>query len=290
MTELSLDFVKKESVMDRIVFNQIRKKLDGEVTAGVMAVIVSTEESSPRGTGARMLYLQDGSIKGTIGGGSLESKAVEICKMMISGGIPHRLEVFDLGKPGEGDRKTGMICGGNVTVYFELISAETRFIVFGAGHIGAILSKLAAQCGYRVKVIDHREEFANPALFDSGIEVINENPIEYAAGLDLRSSDSIVILTHKHVFDYDVLRELLSGDKVMPMYLGMIGSRTKVEISFGKLAEAGIESSKIDAVHSPVGLDIGADRPAELAVAILAEALSVRSGKISDGGIRLMRR
>ncbi|MCP4675073.1 MAG: xanthine dehydrogenase accessory protein XdhC [Deltaproteobacteria bacterium] len=232
----------------------------------VLATVVETTGSTPRGAGAKMLVRHDGTIVGTIGGGVIEKTVVDESKRLL-GTSCTKLLSHDL-------RDIGMICGGDMSVLLEALNPAPALIVFGAGHIGKVLTQIAGLLGFRITVADNRPDFANKENLPWVNETISS---EYADTLDSLSFDDntyIVILTHKHVHDYRVLEACIQKKH---RYIGMIGSRKKVADSLDKLRSKGIDEELIESVHSPVGIDIGGKTPAEIAVSIAAELVSVRN-------------
>ena len=231
----------------------------------VLATVVETTGSTPREAGARMLILDDGSTFGTVGGGAIEKAVVdEAGKLLKTGGNTLFRETL---------KDMGMYCGGGMTVYLETLNPPERLVIFGGGHIGQILSKFAKSLGFHVTVIDNREEIANRQNLPDADDIIC---LDYAAALEqvtLLQSSYIVILTHKHTHDYEVLESCIERPH---RYLGMIGSKSKVATCLCQLEEKGISKELITSIHSPIGLKIGGQTPAEIAISIAAELISVR--------------
>ncbi len=235
---------------------------------GVLATVVESLGSAPRETGAKMLIKADGSISGTIGGGAIEKRIMEEGLALVAKGEA-RLLHYDLGKD------LGMSCGGKMTVFLEPLTPAHRLIIFGAGHIGAALTQIGKLLGFTVWVIDNRQEFATGERLPFADKVIAKEYAEVLAGLAFDENAYIVLVTHKHAHDQEIL-EYCVRQKFG--YLGMIGSRTKVANAFARLREIGIDEGTIRRIHAPVGLEIGASTPAEIAVAIAAELVAVKSG------------
>ncbi len=245
----------------------------GSVAA--LATIVEGESGTPGKTGFRMLVYPDGRISGTVGGGLLEVKVREEALQCLHDKIAKLLEfTLDEGAA-EG---IGMRCGGKVKVFVEPIQAAPRLYVFGGGHIALSLVQFAKLLDFEVTVIDNREEFAGKNRFSTVNDVKMGDYKEIVRSLEFRDSDCVVIVTHGHKYDEIVLKECLSKQAV-PGYVGMIGSRSKVEASFSHLKEQGVATSQLAKVSAPVGLDIGAKSPAEIALSIMAEIVAVRYGK-----------
>lgn len=236
----------------------------------VLATVVESIGSAPRGEGAKMLVRHDGTISGTIGGGAIEQIVVEQALEMMSGGkakiIRHEL------------KDIGMQCGGGMAVFIEPLIPAPRLVVFGAGHIGSCLAEMGKMLDFNITVVDNRPGFAVAERLPKADTLFEE---DYLSAIDKISFDErtyTVILTHKHAFDFEVLEKCIQKKHA---YLGMIGSRAKVAKIFEKLKDNGVSQDAIDAVHSPIGLSIGANTPAEIAVSILAEIIQVRSASYS---------
>jgi xanthine dehydrogenase accessory factor len=176
-------------------------------------------------------------------------------------------------------QETGLVCGGQMEVFIEPVEASPDVYVFGAGHVGYFVAKLAHEVGFRVHVIDDREKFASSERFGEGIEVIVDNIPEWLATHTLPPTGYAVIVTRGHTHDLDALRALSAA----PLrYLGLIGSKAKVRRIFDALLEEGTPQESLQSVHAPIGLDIGAITPQEIAVSIVAQLIAAKHGKISD--------
>jgi xanthine dehydrogenase accessory factor len=236
----------------------------------VLATVVAVSGSTPREPGARMLVLDDGTI-GTIGGGQREADVIEHARGMLSAAGSRLVDLdFEEGLSGG----EGPICGGRMQVLLESFAAPARVIVAGAGHVGQALHRILAIVGLTSVVIDPRPEFASSERFP-GAE-LRHAPFERAFdGLTLGERDAVVILTPEHSHDETVLRLALDS---AAGYVGMIGSRRKVEVIRRRLRDDGYPDQQIARVHAPIGLDIGAETPAEIGLAIAAEIVSIQRG------------
>jgi xanthine dehydrogenase accessory factor len=257
------------------------KKILGTLQQGqpcVMATIVASSGSAPRKVGARMLVFGDASIAGTIGGGALE-------KLVIADAMAARkrhqsfLKVYPL------DKRSGLgVCGGKVSLFIECLEPSRRLVICGAGHIGLALSFVAKMLGFNVAVVDHRRAFANAGRFPHADRIFCAS---YASALKKAAIDadtSIVIVTHGHVFDEASLAAAL---KTRAGYIGMIGSRKKIRFIFDRLRKKGFKPSALQSVYTPVGLDIGAQTPEEIAIAIAAQIIQVVKARASRAQRRL---
>jgi xanthine dehydrogenase accessory factor len=168
-----------------------------------------------------------------------------------------------------------MVCGGGMSVFLEPLLPAPKLIIFGAGHIGSALSQIGTLLDFNVTVIDSRPEFANAERLPWADTIVAENYQQAIDALSLTDNVYVVILTHKHVHDFEVLEQLIHKSF---RYLGMIGSKTKVAKAFQQLRDKGIDEGIIKKIHSPIGISIGANTPAEIAISIAAELVAVRSG------------
>lgn len=247
------------------IFKKITE-LEAEGRTLVLATVVETTGSTPREAGARMLVLDDGSLFGTVGGGAIEKTVVDEARTLLTTG-GHKLIRQTL-------KDMGMYCGGGMTVYLETLNPPSRLCIFGGGHIGRDLANISKSIGFHVTVIDNREEVANPDHHPDADVIICKDYTAALEGLNFSENTYIVILTHKHVHDYEVLEYCIEKPH---RYLGMIGSKRKVATCLAQLREKGITEDVINTIHSPIGLKIGGNTPAEIAVSIAAELISVRS-------------
>jgi len=243
-------------------------RLTAEGKEAAVVTIVSTSGSAPREEGAKMLVKADGGILGTIGGGSLEAQVCQKAIEVIRQGKPQRLH-FRL-KEGE---EPGMICGGDLDVFIEPILSSPTLYIFGGGHISLPLAKIGKLLGFKIAVIDDRAEFANPQRFPEAELTLAEDFNKVFPKLKIDKSSYIAIVTRGHQHDKLVL-EWASGTRAK--YIGMIGSRSKNKAVFSHLLAKGISPELLDKVHAPIGLEINAKTPEEIALSIMAEIVKVR--------------
>jgi xanthine dehydrogenase accessory factor len=223
-----------------------------------------------------MLVYPDGRTVGTIGGGCYENDAFWKAREAITQRRPMNVK-YELND--DFAQETGLVCGGQMEVFIEPVEASPDVYVFGAGHVGYFVAKLAHEVGFRVHVIDDREKFASSERFGEGINVIVDDIPQWIATHALPPTAYAVIVTRGHTHDLDALRALTAA----PLrYLGLIGSKAKVRRIFDALVEEGTPHKSLEAVHAPIGLDIGAITPQEIAVSIVAELIATKHGKIAD--------
>jgi len=261
--------------MSQEVFEALAQALDrGEDAA--LVTIVSAQGSTPQRVGAKMLVFPDGRIVGTIGGGCYENDAFWKAKEALQSRKPQlvKYELTD-----DFAQESGLICGGNMQVYIEPLESTPHLYVIGAGHVGFHLAKLAQTIGFKIHVLDDREKFASRERFPDADEVTVDSIPDWLHKAVIPSNAYVVIVTRGHTHDLDALRSLAARDL---RYLGLIGSKAKVKRIYDALLLEGMPPEYLQTVHAPVGLDIGAISPEEIAVSILAELIAVRRGKIHD--------
>jgi xanthine dehydrogenase accessory factor len=254
--------------MEDIYQEIVRVKAEGGEAA--LVTVVSASGSTPREEGAKMLVRPDGSILGTIGGGSLEAQIIKEAVKVIRQGRPKRIHRSLTAKEAE---EEGMICGGDLEVFIEPILTPPTLYIFGGGHIALALTKMGKLCGFNIAVVDDRAEFATAERFPQADTLLAEDFNKSFAKLNIDNSSYIVIVTHGHQHDEVVLEWAVTTPA---RYIGMIGSRTKNETIYSHLQARGITQAQLDRVHAPIGLEIGAQTPEEIAVSILAEVIKVR--------------
>lgn len=238
-----------------------------------LVTVVGTEGSAPRGMGAAMAVRSDGSIAGTIGGGSLEHEIVRHALQSLADGRPRR---FHYDYSGSAAQNLDKACLGKTDFYVQPCLVLPRLHVFGAGHIGIALAPIAEAAGFRVTVIDDRPGYPDAARFPVSVRLVNGPLPPVVGSLPFDESTFVVIVTHGHEQDETVLAACLARPW---RYLGMIGSRGKVSRLFKSLGTDAASRRRIAEVRAPVGLDIGGRSPGEIAVAIAAEMLAVRYGR-----------
>ena len=170
-------------------------------------------------------------------------------------------------------------CEGTPTVFLEPVEAEAVLLLFGAGHISTFVAPLARMVGFRVCVVDDREEFANPRRFPAAEQLLVCSVAEAFRRIVVTPATYIAIVTRGHAYDREALRAALA---TRPAYLGMIGSRRKRDLIYGSLMEEGVAVEELRRVHSPIGISIGAETPEEIAVSIVAELIQIRAQAHAD--------
>jgi xanthine dehydrogenase accessory factor len=236
---------------------------------GALATIVHTDGSIPSYESSRMLVREDGSSVGTVGGGCVEADVWAAAREVMTREAPRKL-VFHLNN--EASYDNGLICGGTVEIFVEPVLPQPILYLFGAGHVSMALAKTAQAVGFGVGVIDDREAFANQQRFPMAQEIFTSYD-EAFDKLRPNSSSYLVIVTRGHRED---MRVLAWAVRTQARYIGMIGSRRKVLSVYKALEKEGYTPDEFERVFAPMGLDIGALSPEEIAVSIVAELVAVR--------------
>jgi xanthine dehydrogenase accessory factor len=251
-------------------------KLRRDGRRGAVATIVSAQGSIPSFKTAKMLVRDDGTIVGTIGGGCVEAEVWQAAREVMEQERPRTLS-FNLNQNPKYD--TGLICGGTLDIFLEPVLPAALLYIFGAGHVAASLYRVANDAGFEITVVDDRGTYANRERFPAAREIIAEDYEKAMARLAPNESSYIVIVTRGHRDDMRVLRWAV---QTPARYVGMIGSKRKTIAIFRELQNEGLPANLFDRVHAPVGLDIGAVTPEEIAVSITAELIAQRRGVERD--------
>ena len=259
--------------MNHEVFAALGEALSrGEEAA--LVTIVSSNGSTPQRVGAKMLVFGDGRIVGTVGGGCYEHDAIGVAKQVLASRKARTVK-YDLND--DFAEETGLVCGGQMEVFIEPIEASPSVYIFGAGHVGFYLGRLIHEAGFGVHVIDDRAAFANAERFPTAASIVVDDIPQWLARTTIPPTSYVVIVTRGHRNDLDVLREIAPREL---RYIGLIGSRAKVARLYDAVvAEGRIGPEQLERIHAPIGLDIGAVTPQEIAVSIAAELIAVRRGK-----------
>ncbi|MGA7754542.1 MAG: XdhC/CoxI family protein [Candidatus Sulfotelmatobacter sp.] len=237
---------------------------------GAVATITNVRGSIPSFQTAKMLVRDDGSIVGTIGGGCVEADVWQAAREVMESEKPRTLK-FDLNQDPKYD--TGLVCGGTLEVFIEPVLPPALLYLFGAGHVAFNVCRTASNAGFDVIVTDDRSSYATKERFPGAREVYALDFDEATQKLDPNEASYIVIVTRGHRDDMRLLRWAV---QTPARYIGMIGSKRKVIGIFKALREEGLPAHLFDRVHSPIGLDIGAVTPEEIAVAVTAELIAFR--------------
>jgi len=236
-----------------------------------LATIIRARGSTPRHAGSKMVIHPDGRVTGTIGGGEMESRVIAEAQAALAEGRP-RIVRYSLVDPKSGDPG---VCGGEVEIFVEPLASAPTVLVIGAGHVGRAVAHLAKWLGFRVVVADDRPEYANEE-WAPGADLYLAVPIkDIPQRLTILPDTYIVLTTRNMGVDVEGLPHLLDTPAG---YLGVIGSRRRWAAAVQQLEARGLPREKLAKVHSPMGLELNAETPEEIAVSILAEIIQVRNG------------
>jgi len=243
------------------------EEVSNEVKRGkevALSIITKACGSSPRGEGTMMGVLRDGTILGTIGGGALENvikiESIKCIESKKSGRFNFNLS--------ESDKNLGMTCGGDVEIYIKVLTPKHKLLIVGGGHIALSLHHIAHILSYDVVVFEDREEYCNSDRFKVATELIMGDIKENLEKYPINNHCSIVIVTRGHVHDEIALKTVLT---TQANYIGMIGSKTKINRLMQKLIDEGYSKKILDKVYSPIGIDLGGETPEDIALGIMAE-------------------
>jgi xanthine dehydrogenase accessory factor len=235
-----------------------------------LATIVQVRGSIPSFESAKLLVRDDGSMLGTIGGGCVEAEVWNAAREVIETEKPRHLH-FSLGQDAAYDN--GLICGGQLDIFVEPVIPQPSAVIFGAGHISKSLSKVASLAGFRTVIVDDREQFANRDRFPEADEVHAGEYESVFPQLAVNETTYLVIVTRGHRDDMRVLRWAIGTSA---RYIAMIGSKRKVISVIKELEKEGVAAAGFERIYAPMGFEIGAITPEEIAVAVVAEMIAMR--------------
>ncbi|MBI2305541.1 MAG: XdhC family protein [Chloroflexi bacterium] len=242
----------------------------GRGQKAAMAVVIKSPPGASPGEGERMMVDGEGNTVGRIGGESLTAMVVEDCLKAMARGAP-AVVLYPLTA-----QDGGMVePGGALEVFIEVPGEQPTLLIVGAGHIGQSLARIGNHLGFSIAVVDDRPDFANAERFPEADHIMAEDFSSALQRFPISESTYIVLVTRGHRHDEVSLRQVIDSPAA---YVGMIGSRRRVRAVFQHLEEEGVSRHLLDRVHSPIGLDIGAETPEEIAVSILAEIIKERRG------------
>ncbi len=253
-------------------------ELNSNGTEFVLITVIEKRGSGPSETGGRMIYTSSGKTFGTIGGGTLEKLVLkESAKVLQSGSSIIKKYMLDKEEVLPDAENTGMLCGGDVTLFIEYMAAEEQIFIFGAGHVGKSLIHHLSGLSYRLTVIDDREDVLTNITGVRKIFFKKDPSTVFSETGDLNRSN-IVIATYSHELDYKIFKNIIERGFV-PRYLGIVASDKKIDTIISRSKKEVKKEFKTDFLYSPAGLDIGGRSPAEIALSIASEIQSVRYEK-----------
>ena len=241
-----------------------------------LCTVIEKNGSAPREVGSKMIVRENGATYGTIGGGSLEKALVDECIQAL-GEHTGRTVTFNMNSDQkEGAIETGLMCGGQMTVFVDTVEPDPRLIIVGSGHVALPLARLAKIVGFGVTIIDDDAERATQARFPTAELVITGNFANAVGEFEVSPDDFVVIVHGEPEHDYIALKTMLTKK---PAYVGLLGSRTKAARLVQRLHTDGISAGELTVLHAPVGVAIGADTPEEIGISILAEIIRHKRGE-----------
>ena len=235
-----------------------------------LATIVQVNGSIPSYESAKLLVREDGSMLGTIGGGCVEAEVWNVAREVMESERPRHMN-FNLGQDAAYDN--GLICGGQLNVFIEPVVPQPKAYIFGAGHISKSLSKVASLAGFSTAIVDNRDTFANRDRFPEADEIFAEEYEDVFPKLPIRDTSYLIIVTRGHRDDMRVLRWAVSTPA---KYISMIGSKRKVIGVVKELEKEGIPRDAFERIFAPMGFEIGAITPEEIAISVVAEMIAAR--------------
>jgi len=244
-------------------------ELEKKNQSASLCTVIKSEGSTPRHVGSKMLVYPDGKFIGTVGGGELESRVIKAALESLKNKQTQTLE-YSMVDPSRGDPG---VCGGTVEVFVEPILPPATLIVIGGGHVGKAVVHLAKWLGFKVAVNDDREEFCNPESVPGADAYYPVSMAELPSHFKVTNQTYLVVTSRGSALDAKGLPSLLKSDAA---YIGVIGSKRRWMTTIKALKESGISNELIAKVHSPMGLELNAETPEEIAVSIMAEILMVK--------------
>lgn len=247
-----------------------------------LVTLIEVQGSVPQEIGAKMLVSDEGRFFGTVGGGNIEHLAIEAAKRCITEKKPELIN-FILNEDGEivnneSSIKTKMLCGGEASIFIDILGITDQILIFGGGHIAQKLTPILQDLGFSVSIIENRSEYAKKELSGADKYIVTNH--EDVVNLNIPKNSYIVVITHSHSIDEKIVYNLLKKykDNMPWKYLGMIGSKNKVEEIFERLNSKGIEKTILETVYAPIGKNLGKTHtPIEIAISIAAEIIEIKN-------------
>lgn len=243
-----------------------------EHTAAALATVIHTQGSMPRHAGSKMLVRADGSVVGTVGGGAMEARVIEEALAAMRDGET-RLRTYTLNSLEDGDPG---ICGGTAQIFIEAVGLMPTLLVIGGGHVGKALAELGKWMGYRVVLSDDREMYCNPTYVANLDQYLVCKPAEVTRYATITAQTYVAAVTRGMPVDLELIPALLTSSAA---YIGLIGSRRRWALTATALHERfGLTDAQLARIHAPIGLELEAETPQEIALSIMAEITMVRRG------------
>ncbi|HTK09449.1 MAG TPA: XdhC/CoxI family protein [Ktedonobacteraceae bacterium] len=235
----------------------------------VVATVVKTSGAAPCEVGSKLLVRANGSQYGNVAGPTTDGKIASEAQNALHEGHNYMTHIHMDADQGEAVGS----CGATLEVFFEILRPEPRLIIAGAGYVAQALARLAQPLDFRIDVVDDRRDLANPQVFGENVQLIFGDIPETIRNLEPDEESWIVIVTRGHNLDKDALRAALA---TRAKYIGMIGSPSKVKNIFKEMLKDGVTRERLEQIHAPIGLDLGAETPDEIALSIAAEMVMLR--------------
>lgn len=248
-------------------------ELSSEDRVFAHAVIINAKGSTPRDIGADMIILENGETIGTIGGGALELKVIDLAKSCIKANTSLTYNL-PLNSP-----DINMICGGEVDVFIEIYNVKPKLVICGAGHVGKAIYEIGKTLNFKISIFDDREEYLSKARFPDADELILGNISEKLSNYPIDENSYVCIVTRSHKEDYESLKAVVKSNA---KYIGLMGSKKKIKEIFDELLSNGVDENNLSKVKAPIGIDIATNSPEELAISIIAEILAVKNNKFKS--------
>jgi xanthine dehydrogenase accessory factor len=264
-------------VLDRDVYGALAQVRAARLPA-VLATVVEVVGSTPQEPGAKLLLVGDGRQAGTLFGFAFEARVLAEARRLLEDDAPSRLLSINL------TTELGMCCGGAMSVFLERVALPARLVVLGAGHIAQPLVELAGRVGFATTVIDGREAWASPARFPTAGQVVCDEPEAAVSELSLDADTAVVVVTHHHPLDQALVKALVGSQAG---FFGLVGSESKRNKFLMRLRAQGLGDEALARLRSPLGVEIGAVTPEEIALSIVAELVAWRRGAPVDDGVPL---
>ena len=247
--------------------------LDAQKTGNpaALATVIAVSGSVPRHEGSKLLVRADGSFVGTVGGGAMESRVIAEARTVLTEGAARRVS-YELNDIGAGDPG---VCGGTVEIFIEPIAVPPTLLVIGVGHVGKALAELGKWMGFRVVAADDRAEFCNPDFLPGMDDYIVSKPGAITERMSIHSQTYIAAVTRGLPVDVDLIPALLATNAP---YIGVIGSRRRWALTVKALRDNGMDAAALARVRAPIGLELEAETPKEIALSIMAEIIMIRRG------------
>jgi xanthine dehydrogenase accessory factor len=254
---------------DMDILAEARRLLE-KGTRLALCTVIEKKGSGPREVGAKMIVRENRATYGTIGGGGLEKALVDECVRALGEHTGRTVTFSMTSDQKEGAIETGLMCGGQITVFVDAVEPDPRLIIVGSGHVALPLARLAEMVGFGVIVIDDDPERATEERFPTAERVITGDFANAVGEFDVSPNDFVVIVHGEPEHDYIALKTMVAKK---PAYIGLLGSRAKVAHLVQRLQTDGVSAGELTMLHAPVGVAIGAETPEEIGISILAEII-----------------